>query len=404
MPTLDNYQHFAGRHWETGSVHNHWAYRRFNAPHTQQPYSEALLMGISGGIVMGYFSFAYEGYDPHVAILTRNTFDPLDTLLTRLGVEQTLMQTTKPAKGVQNLVECLNEGVPPLVWADQYTLPYNVLPDDAGMWHMAPLIVFGYAPEEDSVVIADRATIPLTTTITDFQTARARVKKDKFKLLTLDMPDADKLPTAVSAGIWDCIKLFTEKPPKGSRNNFGLAAYQHWAKLLTNPKARLSWEKEFPAGGKMLAGLTSTFNMVALFGQAGTAWDAERGTYATFLEEAATVLNKLDLNEVATQFRHSGQAWRTLTEMLLPDDIAPFQTTRQLMVQRHRAFIEQGNAATAELHQIDAKLAELQQTVSDDFPLSAQEVIDFRNQLAEQVLHIRDLEAAAIEMLQAAMQ
>ena len=404
MPTLDNYQHFAGRHWETGSVHNHWAYRRFNAPHTQQPYSEALLMGISGGIVMGYFSFAYAGYDPHVAILTRNTFDPLDTLLTRLGVEQTLMQTTKPAQGVQNLVECLNEGVPPLVWADQYTLPYNALPDDAGMWQMAPLIVFGYAPEEDTVAIADRAAVPLTTTITDFQTARARVKKDKFKLLTLDMPDADKLPTAVSAGIWDCIKLFTEKPPKGSRNNFGLAAYQHWANLLTQPKKRLSWEKEFPAGGKMLAGLTSTFNMVALFGQNGTAWDAERGTYATFLEEAATILNKRDLNEVAIHIRHSGQAWRTLAEMLLLDDIATFQATRLLMVQRHRAFIEQGNAATDELHQIDAHLTELQQAVSDDFPLSAQEVVDFRNQLAEQILTIRDLEATAVEMLQGAMQ
>lgn len=85
MPTLTDYQHFAGRHWETGSVHNHWAYRRFVAPHTKQPYSEALLMGISGGIVMGYFSFAYAGYEPHVAILTRNTFDPWDTLLTRLS-------------------------------------------------------------------------------------------------------------------------------------------------------------------------------------------------------------------------------------------------------------------------------------------------------------------------------
>src|SRR5688572_17329711 len=98
MPKLSDYHHFAGRHWETGSVHNHWAYRRLKAPHTQQPYSEALLMGISGGIVMGYFSFAYEGYDPHVSILVRNTFDPLDALFARLGVEQIVLQTTNSKK------------------------------------------------------------------------------------------------------------------------------------------------------------------------------------------------------------------------------------------------------------------------------------------------------------------
>ena len=111
MPKLNDYHHFAGRHWETGSIHNHWAYRRFKAPHTQQPYSEALLLGISGGIVMGYFSFAYAGYDPHVAILTRNTFDPMDAILTRLGVEQIILQTTNPKKATQNLVEW--------IWSDE---------------------------------------------------------------------------------------------------------------------------------------------------------------------------------------------------------------------------------------------------------------------------------------------
>ena len=77
MPVLDNYSHFTGRHWETGTVCNYLAYQGITAPHTGQPYSEALLLGVSGGVVMGYFTFAYEGYDPHVALLTRNTFDPL---------------------------------------------------------------------------------------------------------------------------------------------------------------------------------------------------------------------------------------------------------------------------------------------------------------------------------------
>ena len=74
MPTLTDYQHFDGRHHETGTIHNYFAYTGVAAPHTGRPYSEALLLGVSGGIVMGYFTFAYKGYDPHVALLTRNTF------------------------------------------------------------------------------------------------------------------------------------------------------------------------------------------------------------------------------------------------------------------------------------------------------------------------------------------
>ena len=404
MPKLNDYQLFAGRHWETGTVHNHWAYRRFHAPHTQQPYSEALLMGISGGIVMGYFSFAYTGYDPHVAILVRNTFDPLDTLLTRLGVEQIILQTTNPKKATQNLVESLKEGVPPIVLADQYSLPYNALPNDPGIWQMAPLVVFGYDHADDTAWIADRARVPLTTTAAELDTARARIKQDKFKLMTLEMPDPDKLVAAVTAGIWDCIRLFTEKPPKGGRDNFGFAAYQRWADLLTKPKQRLSWEKEFPAGSKMLAGLTSAFTMSALFGQDGMALDAERGVYAGFLEEAAVILNKPMLGEVATQFRQSGQAWRLLTEQLLPDSVPLFQETRHLMLQRHCTFIEQGNAARDEMRQIDTRLAAIKTTIAENFPLNESEVNRLHAQLAQQILHIRDLEQVAIEQLKEAMQ
>ena len=111
MPRLDNYHQFDGLHWETGSVRNFYDCRGVKAPHTNQPYSEALLMGVSGGAVMGYFSFAYEGYDPHARILTRNTFNPLDTLLHRLGVVQNIRQTRSAEKGLANLIDTLEDGV-----------------------------------------------------------------------------------------------------------------------------------------------------------------------------------------------------------------------------------------------------------------------------------------------------
>src|ERR671923_2586022 len=88
-----------GRHWETGSIHNALALQGVKAPHTGKPYSEALLLGISGGIVFGYFVFEYKGYLPHVALLTRNTFSPFETILERLAIPHEVRQTTNPEQG-----------------------------------------------------------------------------------------------------------------------------------------------------------------------------------------------------------------------------------------------------------------------------------------------------------------
>ncbi len=234
MPILTKYRQFGGRHWETGSVHNVLAYRGVKAPHTGKPLSEALLLGISGGLLMGYFNFAYEGYDPHIAILTRNTFDPLETLLVRLGTVQYVRQTTNAARAVKNLVEALENGEPAIVWADAFLLPYNGLSYDRGMWAANPIVIYGY-DEADRVWIADRAQVALSITPAELAAARSRVKKDRFKLLTIDPPNLDKLPIAVQQGIWDCLKRYVEAPVASARNSFGFAAFQRWADALTKP-------------------------------------------------------------------------------------------------------------------------------------------------------------------------
>ena len=400
MPKLDHYQQFAGLHWETGTVHNFYAYRGVKAPHTGQPYSEGLLLGISGGIVMGYFLFSYEGYDPQARILTRNTFDPLDTLLQRLGVVQENRQTTTPAKSVANLVDALAEGLPAIVWADYFTLSYNTLPLDAGMWAAFPILVYGYDETADTVWIADRARVPLTVTSRELAAARGRIKKARFRLLTLDVPDPDKVPSAVQLGIWDCIKLFTEPPPKGGKNNFGLAAYRWWIDLLTKPKERMSWAKTFPPGAKLFAGLLSAFGDINTFGKEG---NAERRLYADFLEEAAIILNKPGLVTVAEHFRLSAAAWDTLSKALLPAEVKLFGETRQLLLRKHRLFLDQGNAALPEIHRINARLAAIKEEVAADFPLSASDVVAFQAQLAEEVRAIHAIEQAALTQLRQTM-
>ncbi|MDX1437590.1 MAG: BtrH N-terminal domain-containing protein [Anaerolineales bacterium] len=400
MPLLESYAEFEGLHWETGSVRNYLAYRGIKAPHTGQPWTEALLMGVSGGAVMGYFSFAYEGYDPHVSLLTRNTFDPFDTMLQRLGIAQTVLQSGSQAKGLHNLVDTLESGVPAIVWADAYSLPYNSLPFDEGMWAMMPILVYGYDEKAGVVSIADRSRVPLTITPDELEAARSRVKKTKYRVVTLDPPNPDKLRSAVQLGLWDCIKLYTEKPPKGSAVNFGFKAYARWAELLTRPGAKLSWAKVFPPGREMYSGLTTAFDHIAIFGKDG---GAERGLFAEFLEEAATILEIPELSGVADQFRLSSTAWDQLGASLLPDNKPSLKETRQLMLKRHQLFLNKGNAALADIREIDQLLAEIKSRSSTEFPIDRSEIEPFMAGLSEQILDISDLEKNAITDLKAAL-
>ncbi len=400
MPVLTDYHQFDGLHWETGTVRNYFDYRGIVAPHTGQPYSEALLMGISGGAVMGYFVFAYAGVDPQARILTRNTFDPFETMLQRLGVVQELRHTANPAKAVKNLVDVLQDGVPALVWVDMFSLPYQSQPQDESMWHMFPVIVYGYDEAADRVDVADRARVPLSVTTGQLADLRGRVKNVKHRVLTLDFPDPDKLPSSVQAGIWDCIKLFTEKPPKGARHNFGLAAYGKWAEMLTSPKKRGSWANEFPPGPKLYAGLTSAFWDINIFGKAGK---AERDVYADFLDEAALILGKAALTGVARQFRASATAWDDLSTALLPDWSPPLAETRQLMLRQHRLFLDEGVASLEARRVIDERLRAIRRQIDEDFPLSEAEAGDLQETIAEQVLRIHDIEAAAVAELRSAM-
>ncbi len=400
MPTLSNYKHFDGRHWETGTVQNYFAYFGVKAPHTGQPYTEAMLMGVSGGVLMGYFSFTYAGHDPHVAILTRNTFNPFDTLLVRLGVIQHLRQTMDARKSLKNLLDALEEGSPAIVWADAFSLPYNCLPVKADWWAMFPILVYGYDEDADAVYIADRSAQPFTITTGELATARGRVKKDKYRLLTLDSPDPDKLPVAVQQGIWDCLKRYTEAPVKNARANFGLAAFQRWAAVLTKPKDKQSWAKVFPPGAKMYAGLTSAFYR---FGLGAVGAQGDRELYADFLDEASAVLSRPDLKESAELFRACAKGWSGLGLALLPNRVPPFKETRELLMRRRKLFVAKGGQARVEIKHINTRLESIRAEMEQSFPLTSGETAALREQIAEGVLKVGEQEKAAYESLQAAM-
>lgn len=401
MPILHDYDQFQGLHWETGSLRNYLDFMGGIAPHTNLPYSEAMLLGISGGIVMGYFTFEYEGTDPQVRILTRNTFDPLAIIYQRLGLQTRIHQTSSPEKGVQNLIAILESGSPAIVYADRFSLPYNALHGGEGMWAMLPILVYGYDQEADLVWVADRSRKSLTITTRELAVACGRTKANKYRLLVHSLPIPELLVGAVEAGLHDCVKLFTQPPPKGSKYNFGFLAYEKWTQQLINPNQRSSWEKKFPPGPRMFAVLTSAFEDISIYGKGG---HADRELYASFLDEASNLLSMPGLTDIAEQFRISARVWEALANVLLPDRIPLLKETRELMLNKHTLFLNNGLSALDQMIEINKRLSTIYRIIPDEFSLTASQAAELHGEIADKVMQIHTIEFEAINNLQDLLQ
>lgn len=400
---------FTGRHYETGSVHNALALQGVKAAHTKKPFSEAFLLGVSGGIAFGYFTFEYKGHLPHVAILTRNTFDPLQTMLERLGVEQQVIQTTKTETAEKNLAVSLESGNPVLVWADECSLPYSSKKGSA-YWNMIPLLA--YDIDGNDVLIADRSLHPFRVPMDVLTQARARVKEEKFRLVSLAAPLTSKLVTATQKGIWQCVSLFTDKPPKGARHNFGFAAFEHLADMLVNTRNKQSWERLFAAGPRMYNALAGTAEAPGVFAPPGVfTWvncfgagdGAERALYADFLDEAALLLDKKPLKDAAKQFRVSHTQWLAFADAALPSRVPAFHEAKTLLLKKQRLFVENGEEAVDEIAGVNKLLRKLEADMAKDFPLTPAQAASLRAELREHVLGISETEKKAIELLQGSM-
>jgi hypothetical protein len=287
--------------------------------------------------------------------------------------------------------------------ADAFSLPYNLMDFDPRNWAVFPLVVFGHDGKQ--VHIADRSSKPFTVSAEQFSKARARVKQDKFRVVTLDPPDMSKLPSAAQKGLWQCIRLYTEAPPRGKKTNFGLAGLQHFAKMLTNTRNPHSWARYFAPGRRMWCGLVGQGPQPGLFGwlQGWGDGGAERGRYANFLEEAAVLLKKPKLNVAADLFRKSHAAWKNFGELSLPESSRPFKEARELLTEREKVFIEQGQGGLKETEKINKQLKKLLEAVTANFPLTDDEAVALRRRMSEAVLEIHDIEYRAVEAMQMAV-
>ena len=166
MPILPSYIQFGGCHPETAAMTNALAAQGVTAPHTGQPYTEAMLLGLGGGLGAGYILWEFKAHPTPVAILVvgfRNNWQYpikfMEAAAKRLKVATRLRETGGRALAAKQLRDALEAGMPAIAWVDLGHLPYLQLPEGL-KGHIGHLLAVCGQEADGAFWVDDRAAKP----------------------------------------------------------------------------------------------------------------------------------------------------------------------------------------------------------------------------------------------------
>ena len=373
------------------------------APHTNEPFTEPMLFGIAGGVGVGMFSFLYEKANfASFYVAGRNDWANDVRYLTRaaerLGVETVVTEGAKPS--AQAISKALADEQPCIVWLDAAGLPYKAMP--AMLSGMASHLVVLYAIDDatGTARIGDLSDEPIEIRIDVLSAARARIKKDKSRVMTAHA--AGKLPplaTLVKSGLVACRDGLAGGNAIGnSKTNFSLEAFRVWGNRLHGSRDKESWERVFTPGARLWRGLTSINEYIEHYGTGG---GLSRPLFAEFLTEAADSLGERSLRSLAERYAELGRGWSELADAALPDDVPAMREAKDLLAHRSELMHSDGPEAVDEVRKAWQRLDELANVAQERFPLSDSAVDDLRADLKRRVLALHAAEVAAHDALAA---
>ena len=199
--------HLPGNIPATTALRTLFAHAGMLAPHTHEPFSEAMLFGIAGGIGMGVFSFYYQKEDIATFFLAgRHKWHDdaayLSDTLGLFGIQPVIQETAGAKAAEQQLRDTLDRYGPCIAWVDLAELPHRAMPSawSGGGYHV--ITVYSVDDTNGTAQIGDLTDEPISMPLPDLARARARIKKQRHRLLALPQAgDAPDLATLVRSGI-----------------------------------------------------------------------------------------------------------------------------------------------------------------------------------------------------------
>jgi hypothetical protein len=388
--------HFPGNVPATTALRVLLTHAGIRAPHTGEPYSEAMLFGIAGGIGAGVFSFVYEQQDFASFFVAgrHNWQDDLGYLrdaCRRVGVEPVIRESGGAKAAGGHLREALAEG-PCVAWVDMVHLPHRALPAhfSGGGYHV--ITIYRIDDESATALIGDLADEPISIALKELAEARGRIKKQKNRLLSV--PGAARpgdLASLLREGLKSC---HDGRPGIGAKvmTNFTLEAFRAWGTRMHGSKDKEGWEQVFPRGARLWSGLTAIYDCIENLGTGGGLC---RPIFSDFLFEGAAATGIDALHALGEQYADLGRRWSELADAALPDEVPAFREARRLLTRK--VELTHGGAGTEleEVRQAWKRLDELKTQARAEFPLNESECRDLRAGLQARILALHQAEVAA---------
>ncbi len=395
MPTIASYTRLGGAHAETATVTNALNALGVRAPHTGEPYTEAMILGIAGGLGAGYILWEFKEHNAKVLVFGfQNKWNYpekfLDALFSRINVKPTYFQGGAKG-GAKALEKAISEGRPGIIWVDRYHLPYYGLPSSMNGSIGQLVTVFGI--EGNDALIDDMANKPFRLSLERIAAARGRIKSYKNRLLTLEPGKKQKIEKAVIEGIQDCVAHLSS-----DSESFSLPVYKKWAKLMTDPRNDKGWPQIFAGGKGLFPALCSVYENIELYSTGG---GGMRGMYADFLDEAAVLLGNQRLSEAAVMYRELAAKWTVFANDALSVNAA-MQEARGLLQRKYALLKEKGGVAYVDIAPINERLELFRKTYKERSPMEVNEQAALFAHMHEGLLKLYNGEMAALEALKRA--
>jgi len=301
LKPLEGFKSLETHHCITGSMRHVYIYN-------DHDISEDMLLGVGAGV--GFIYWHMKGAPPFIggrANFERPGVEGLEkTTGRRTGVVVESYTTSSARKAERTLLETLDAGQPMMIYCDMGFLPYFDFGDADYHFGGHAVVICGYDPATEQVLIADRDGELHPVSMEDLEKARGSTYKPfppKHLWYTFDFsrkrePTADEVRAAIAEQAAGMLE-----PPI---SNFGTRGIRKAARRA------LKWPDVMDEDALRFT-LFNAYIFIDATG--GTGGGLFRYMFSRFLREAAKVTAEGRLEESAAEFQRIGDRWQEVAEI-----------------------------------------------------------------------------------------
>jgi Domain of unknown function (DUF4872)/Butirosin biosynthesis protein H, N-terminal len=279
--------------------------------------SEPMACGLGGGIGFLYAVFEYRQVEhPLLTIVAQHHPMPwLAGVGENLAIPVDEVHSSSPNAARQKLDRALTERGPVQLTVQRGRMPRHEPDSELAAADPYPVVVLGR--HDDGYLVQDVGPEPYPVAADDLVAAWSGHRKGRFAMASLDAGAVAAIatdPASFAAGVRRAVRMTVAHltgPVLGNSFdvNFGLSGMTKLAHEMADGSTRAGWARRFgtPAGSRY-----ACRRLAECLTSAYTSAGATRPLYATFLHEAAVLLDEAVLREAGDLIAASGEAWTAL--------------------------------------------------------------------------------------------